>query len=71
VDAVVHAAVVAGWFGLTFLMAEVVFGSSIQLDVNSRLVWLAIAAFAVFYPVWTMLALAMTAQSIGDWRQRL
>ena len=63
VDAVVQAAVVAGWAGLTYLLAEVIFGSSIHIDANSRVTWLAVAAVAVFYPVWTILALAMTAQA--------
>ena len=64
VDAVVQAAVVAGWFGLTYLLAEVIFGSSIPIDANSRVNWLGIAAVTVYYPVWTLLAIAISAQTI-------
>jgi len=63
VDAVVQAAVVAGWAGLTYVLGEVVFGSAISVDPTSPWTKLAVAAFAVFYPVWTILALAMTAQA--------
>ena len=48
VDAVVQAAVLAGWAGLTYVLGEVVFGSAISVDPTSP---------------WTILALAMTAQA--------
>jgi hypothetical protein len=63
IDAVVQAAVVAGWAGLTYVLGEVVFGSAISVDPTSPWTKLAVAAFAVFYPVWTILAIAMVAQT--------
>jgi len=63
VDAVVQATVVVGWAGLTYLLGEILFGSAIAVDPTSPWTKLAVAAVAVFYPVWTILAIAMTAQA--------
>ena len=71
VETVIQAAVVAGWMGMTFLLVEVIFGTSIPVDGNSPFIWLCFAAVAVFYPVWTILVLAMAAQTVRGLVDRL